>query len=232
VRKKIWLLLILALVVSGCTAKYTIKITKDLGVEETIVALQDAQFFNQYENSSAQRVISFLVAPHLDYLNSNNYIVRETIGPSFGGVVINNSFDTIEKFKETSKFTEQYADEWEYITNGNEVTLRIVGAFNADEYDQTGRYLIEEGEINIQLPFKVISHNADSYDEATNTYTWLIEKPGVEREITITFDKSKIEDAFNPLYLIIGGIIIVILIFMAWIFGKMSGSKARNDLNN
>ena len=55
----------------------------------------------------------------------------------------------------------------------------------------------EEGVIKISLPNReVVSHNADSYDEETETYTWKVDNINT-REISITFDKTA--DKYFPL---------------------------------
>jgi len=227
--RRIFLIMALILFCCGCTADYTIKINEKLEVEESALILEDAAFYNKYENSSVQRVISFILEPNLDYLNANDFLVEQIIGTWTAGVKITNSYESIEKYKEVSKFSEQFADSWDYFEDGDEITLRIRGAFSDSDQDQSGKYLVNEATINIQLPFEVIDHNADNYNESTNTYTWNIDRAGAEKEIFITFDKTIKKDLMQ-LYLIIGGIIVVVLIIVVYVYGALAGSKRRNEI--
>ena len=227
--KRIFLIIALILFCCGCTAEYTIKINEKLEVEESALILENATFYNRYENSSVQRVIAFILEPNLGYLNANGFIVEQILGEGTAGVKITNSYESIEKFKEVSKFSEQFADSWDYIESGNEITLRIKGAFSDSDQDQSGRYLVDSAEVNIQLPFKVIDHNADHYDKSTNTYTWNINRPGMEKEIFITFDKT-VKKEINYIYLVIGGIILVLSVVALYIAGSIVGNKSRNKI--
>jgi hypothetical protein len=225
-KKKIFLLVFLILVCCGCTADYTLKINEDLSVEESIIALEGAEFFNQYEQSSVQRVIAFMIEPHLEYLNGNGYSVSQRLGDSEAGVRIEKKHKNLAEFKTTSKFTEQLASDWEYIETDDYITLKIKGEFNASEQDQSGKYLINSGTIRIILPFEVTSHNADTVSE--NVYTWNIEEPGIEKEISITFNK-KIKKEISVVYFVIGGIIVILVIGVLVVYGKVIEGKKRNE---
>lgn len=229
-KRKICLLLIgILFLCSGCTVNYTLSINEDLTVSESLNAMEGADFYSAYTNSSVQKVIGFILEPNLDYLNSNGYTVDQVLTSSEAGVKVTNEYANLEEYKTKSQLPNQFADDWTYIENGNEITLTITGAFSHDEQNQDGKYVVDEATINIVLPFKVVNHNADSFDEDTNTYTWNFNEDTEEREITITFNKT-IEKPFNSIYIIIGiGIVVVLIIFL--IISKfMDTHKDRNKI--
>jgi len=78
--KKILILFIsLFILCSGCTAEYTLEIKEDLTVKESFTAMEDADFYNSYEYSSAQEVIGFMLEPNLDYLNKNGFEISQIL---------------------------------------------------------------------------------------------------------------------------------------------------------
>lgn len=228
-KKNIILVIVIILLCCGCTADYTVSINEDLSVNESMTALEDEEFFKQYDKSSVQRVIGFLLKPNLDYLNSNGFKITQLFNSNTAGVKIENSYKSIDDYKKISKIIDQFADEFEYTVDGNKVTIKIVGKFNADEQDQeVDKYLVENGKINIKLPHKVYEHNADSVDKDKGIYTWNIKEAGVEREILLVFDKNIRKDLIY--YIVIGGIIVVIGIIEVVIYKGILDNKSRNKL--
>ena len=67
--KRILYVIALILLCCGCSTKYTIEIDENLGVKEYAKAVETDEFFEQYPNSSVERVIGFLLEPNLEYLN-------------------------------------------------------------------------------------------------------------------------------------------------------------------
>lgn len=227
-KKNVIMIVMLILLCCGCTAEYTINIDKDLRVTESMTATSGAEFFSEYNKSSVQRVIGFLLEPNLEYLNENGFKITHLFNTSAAGVRIENSYESIEEYKEISKIINQFADDFEYTTNGNKVTLKIVGKFNADEQDQSGKYLVDTGKISIKLPHKVLEHNADSVDTKNGIYTWNIEEAGVEREILLVFDKRIRKDLI--FYIVIGGIIVLATVGGLVIYNGVLANKTRNKL--
>ena len=228
--KKISLILLVLLILcSGCTAQYTLSIQEDLSVKESFTAMEDAEFYNEYTHSSVQKVIGFILEPNLDYLNENGFTITEIINKRDAGVEIENSYKSIEEYKEKSKVTNQLADDWTYEENGDEITLTIKGAFSQEEQSQDGRYVVDEAQINIQLPFTVVSHNADEHEEGTDIYTWSFDQNTEEKEITITFNKN-IERKFSPVYIVIGVMVAIILIIVYIIFAAKKENKKNNQV--
>ena len=226
-KRRIIYIIALILLCCGCSTEYTIEIDENLGVKEYARAVETEDFFEQYPNSSIERVVGFLLEPNLEYLNSNGFTVSDVNESEEAGVIISNSYESIEEYIKTSKIYEQYGN-LEYSDDNGKITLRIKGLLSNNEQDQSGKYLIDTSKINIKLPHNVIGHNADSVDEETGVYTWNINEPGVERELYITFDKTIKSEL--PIGFILVGIIAVALIILGYLtYSKVSSSRSKRN---
>ena len=116
-KKLVLLFISLLILCSGCTAEYTLSIREDFTVTESFTAMEDADFYNTYKNSSVQKVIGFILEPNLEYLNSNGYQVDQVIHNSDAGVKVENTYKSLEEFKEKSKVPNQIASDWSYVDN-------------------------------------------------------------------------------------------------------------------
>lgn len=230
--RKLYLIFICLLILcSGCTADYTLTINEDFTVKESFTAMETAEFYNEYKNSSVQKVIGFILEPNLEYLNENGYQVDQVINKKDAGAKIEKTYDSIDEFKRDSKLPNQIASNWSYVDNGDTVTLTIKGALNQDEQDQDGRYVIDEARVKIVVPFEVINHNADSNND--NTYTWDFDAKSGEKEIAITFNKmKKVDKGEEPPYIIFGIIVVIVLILGIVIYSIIQGNKNRNDIDD
>lgn len=223
-KKSLIMILAIILLCCGCTADYTLRINEDGTVSEIVEGLEGVDFYSRYPNSSVQHVIGFLVEPHLDYLNKHNYKITEVYESENAGVILTNKFDSIEKYLSTSKAASQYGSEIEYTEKDGYITLKIKGRLGQETQEQTDQMVIEEAFINISLPNrKVKSHNADSIDEETDTYTWKVNNID-EKELTITFAKDA--NKYFPLVEIIAIVAFVVFFIVAgYIATKIIGRK-------
>lgn len=230
--KKIYLLFIgLLILCSGCSAEYTLTVHDDLSVTEYFTAIEDAEFYNSYKGSSAQKVIGFILEPNREYFNSNSYQVEQIINQKKAGIKATKDFRNLGELKEKSKVPNQISDNWDYIDNGDTITLSLKGFLNQDTQDQDGRYVIDEAKIKIIIPFEVMEHNADSVKD--NTYTWNLDTKTDEKEIKITFNKTKkVDKGEEPPYIIFGIIIVIVLIVGIAIHSVIQGNKSRNNLDD
>ena len=227
-KKNLIMILAIILLCCGCNAEYTLKINEDGSVSEIVKGLEDVDFYSRYPNSSVQHVIGFLIEPHLEYLNKSGYELTEILRNENAGIQLTNKFNSIEKYLSTSKAAKQYGKEIEYVEKDGKITLKIVGKLGEETQEQNEKYVIENGVINISLPNrKVTSHNADSYDEETETYTWKVDNVNT-REISITFAKNA--NKYFPLVEIIAIIgFIVVCIVCGYFYTKVVMKK--NSIN-
>lgn len=218
--KKFILLILLCLILTGCKAKYTLNINEDLSVEETMVGLEDEEFYKKYYNSSKDRVIEFSTIFYQDYLKKYNYEKEKVVEGEYTGQKVSTKFDTLENYFSSSEAYKQFYKEWKHDIKDGIVTIELKDKLekNGNCYD---RYIIDECDVSVILPFKVIEHNADNYDKATNTYTWKIDidEP---KDIYIEFDTNLLKkDSFMYIvYIIIGALIIAAVAFLTIYFKK------------
>jgi hypothetical protein len=184
-------------------------------VDETIVGLENEEYFARYPRSSKKRVIRFTTALVNDYLESLNYN-REIVNVGeYTGEKVNHKFKTLEDFFTNSKAHEQLYKTFDTNINGKIVTISL-----KDKYPKNGnsvdKFIVNDCKVTIILPFLVKEHNADEYDEIDNSYTWNLNIDD-KKEIYIKFDTCKKvikSDLEKYLPFIIGGSIIVIILIL------------------
>ena len=69
------------------------------------------------------------------------------------------------------------------------------------------RYVIDEGTVNIIVPFKVLEHNADDVDLSNNKYTWYVNSSN-DKTIYIKLDSNKKANNWD-LYIILGSLLLI-----------------------
>ena len=105
--------------------------------------------------------------------------------------------------------------------------------FKPNDPDDPSRYNIKELTIAITSKYKVIEHNADRFNEKTNTYYWDINANTVDFDLLFSFN-SKIK--FNPyinIYLMIFISLVVLLvtwISICWFYRKEKINKLKKGV--
>lgn len=225
-KKKYFIFIMLLFLCVGCKVKYTLTIDKDGKVESTALLTESKSFYDSYQHSSTGRVISFILEPYLDKLNSNNYEVNNSIGNENSGVKIKKKFDNIEDYINNDIFYSQFTDKINYSKNGKKVSISLTGKLSGDAQNQS-KIPVKEGSIVIELPFKVTKNNADKVDG--NRYIWNVSQEE-EKEIIIEYDSSKINKSFKiPGIVIFLIIIISILVILFLVYNKMSAERKKSN---
>ncbi len=229
-KKNFILLLFFVMLCCGCEANYTLRINEDLTVSETLSATEPAEFFLQYENSSVQRVVGFILEPNLEVINANKYQVGYINDSDKGGATLTKNYNSLEEYVKNTKISEQFGNEITYTKNGDETTLSITGSFSVDEQDQETGYKVQTAKISIVVPFEVTNHNADSYDKDSNTYTWNFDENSEERTLTLTFNQAMKEEESNW-YVYAGIGLVVVLIGVYVVLTIVNQNKQRNKMD-
>ncbi len=234
-KSKFLLILTLILLCSGCKVEYTLEIHDDLSISESVLATEDAAFYEAYPYASVRTVIGYILTPNLEYLNENHFVVEELIQSDEAGVMIKNKYQNLEEYHNISKmpFQYNYVDGLKYQVNGDEVTLSIMGNFQKAEQDQLAGYNIDEATVNLVVPFDVISHNADRYNEDTHTYSWDFDEENSSKEMMITFDTTKkaAENKEDFPYVIVGIVVVALLIVGIIVVNMIQKNRLRNSID-
>lgn len=226
--KKILILVFLCLFCVGCEAKYELIIDKDLTVQENITGLEDDAFYNNYPKSTKERVIGFMTETKNEYLNEIGYEKNIVNIGDLTGATFSKEFSTIEEYFGKSQAYTQFYENWSYEIKEDIITISLENQLLKNN-DSIERYVIDDCEVSITLPFKVKKNNADSINKKTNTYTWEL-NGSKGKDIYIKFDKTEFasykENKYID-YIIIGLILLVIGIVITIVYNK---NKKNNEV--
>lgn len=210
--KKIVLMLIFVLLVTGCTADYTLYIEKDKSVKENfVIESPNENFLELGKNikSTIQSKYDTMVPAFSDIPNLKIFKGKET-----SGMKGKNEYDSIEQLNESLYFKNFNA---KVRLEQNEYTSLYI----TNNYDYF--YFLEETEYNpislnaimvhIDIPFEVIETNADEVNGTI--YTWNISDTEQLRTLYVQFNENKIvRKIIWDDKLIIAVVILSILIFV------------------
>lgn len=226
--KKIVLILAIPFFLTGCvSAKYTLDIDKDLKISEEVFISATSEYFGSFYKNNPITIVKewYNDDEMLNSLIKNNYsheLVTENV--TYPGVLVKKKYDTLSEYANNTIFKDQIFENVYSITNDNLITLKATG-FLPYVDDQTDvRFPISNLKINIKVPYVVTDHNADKFNPKNNTYTWEITKETEEKEINLTFDKTKIYVYNLVMYIsiFILSLIVIILIFLGYKLIKKS----------
>ena len=228
-KKKIILVLIMILFCAGCKVKYNIKINDDGTVEETMVASETPDFYEEYEHTSTGKVISRILEQYSDILNEKKYDVETNIYVNVdSGATLKKKYDSFNDYVGNSILYTQFTDKIDYSEDGDTITIKAKGKFSTSEQNQDYFY-VDEGTIVITVPYKVLDNNADKVQG--NTYVWNFNKESnEEKEIKLVYSKSKLSN-MNIDYSVIIVIGVLILLAIISIFICMKFNTSRKEAN-
>ena len=227
--KKIIVLIIMLLLITGCNVREDITINKDLTVVESVKMTGTPEFFNNRYMMLPVNVLREILESdeRESYLKENGYDYKIDTNETYPFVLATKKYESIDKFTDSTIFKFQYFAEFKTTYNDNLVTMKA-SKFNEYEDGDIEQYPIKTCSINIKLPYVVTDSNADKVDKRTNTYIWNIKEDTENKEIIITFDKNRTY-IYNLSWYISLGIIILMVIIAAMLIIR---AVRKNKLNN
>lgn len=225
--KKILYLIIILLTISGCTARYQLKINEDLTVEEVIVGLEDDSFYDNYYNSKKSRVVDFVMATKIDYLKSENYKIEKKYEDLLYGATVSKTYNSLDEYSKNSIAYKQLYNSL-VINKDNDIIEISLSEKLPKNGQSNDRYVIDEGKIEIIVPFKVVEHNADEYDKDTNKYIWNVNSSN-DKNIYIKFDSSKKDNKNNYDIIFVIGLGFIIILAGYIVVKKYQTSQSEKD---
>lgn len=213
--KKLSISLLSIMILSGCTVDYSINIDKDLIVDESIK-------INELTNTILTQTLDvdiFLDKAIDNYQNDPRYdlyMYEKYTDDSETYVTAKAYYLDFNAYLENKKIKDTLFENFNIIKEGNTYNFVYVAKNSKDVeiFNDSELYtsLIDEVRLNITLPFKVISNNANNVDIETNTYTWIYKKNENLKNIDIKFDisKSAARKEAIGIYLLTGLIVIVL----------------------
>ena len=232
--KKIVILLIPFLLTGCVSAKYNLNIESDLSIKEEINISATKEYFNDFYMDFPLTMVkeaynnTELMSPIKQ--NGYSYELKEDNVP-YPSVFVSKKYETLTSYSTDTIFKGQLFQEIFVTEDNNLITLKTSDftPYAPDDSDgDMNKFPISDCEITIKLPFIATENNADKYDAKTNTYTWVINKKTKDKEINITFDKTRIYIYNLVFYISIG--ILFVLIGIGIYFGLRI--KNKNKYNN
>lgn len=180
--KYLFLLLIVVLL-SGCSVKYDLNIDNDLSVTEKIEASEREDVIKAKTGVNSDKVVNYLY----------DIFKRENIEPSISSKIESDnligyatvSHDSIDDY--VDNFSSDIFEKASLSKSDNIYSLTFKQTEKLSSELSTSP-IYDKVTVNITLPFKVVENNADKVYK--NTYTWEIKSEEELRKIKIKFDIS------------------------------------------
>lgn len=232
-KKKI-LLLIIPFILTGCASvNYNITIDNDLTVLEEATITGSTEYFNIFNKNYPKTIVLewYEDADIQSILNNNNY-KHELIekGVYYPSVFVKKTYASLQEYTTNTIFNNQVFEDILITNNDDLITINTVNFLSRSEDETDQGYNIDNLSITISLPFKVSDHNADTYSEKNNTYTWYIDSATSEKEINLTFNKNKIYVYNFSKYVSLFLIIILVLALIYFIRKIILKNKLNNKI--
>ena len=200
---KIFLLIVIILITSGCSGNYNLKINPDLSIDENLELSIDN------DNNAYDRTLKIF---------ENNNIPKDNYDVSISSdkVIIeyNDKFSSIEDYLLNSNVYKQLFDKIEYNKNKKYVDLYVDQNIKLknDYTKNNGSNLTDFDfiQINITNPYKMILTNADMVND--NIYTWSLTKDNYNKKIQMQFKPSFNKFPYRPI--IVGSLILIISLIL------------------
>ena len=174
---KVVILLLIVLLVSGCSGVYNLEINKDLTVKEELNLVLDN------ESSNYDKINDLLNRNKTD--DSEYKLVNE--GDNLN-LSYTRTYDSIEDYLLESPIYKQLFDNITYNTDRKEISLEASNILNLKSNSLNYSNNVRLIQINVTTPFKILEENSDLSSE--NTYSWTINNNTQEKDIFISFSTN------------------------------------------
>lgn len=212
---KIFTIFCLLLFSTGCSVKYDLTINEDSSINEDVIAEEQTDRMEARTKLKGEQAINYLY--NMFAKDNDRYSLSSSDSNKTTEVTASATYENIDEY--SSMFISDVFDNINVTRDGDKVTLTTSQKKSLGGYDSTS-LIYDEIEVNISVPFDVISENADSIK--SNVYTWKIEKGKKLKNIKITYvDKSEKDKAtvsinnkkynFKYEFIVLGGFITIIL---------------------
>lgn len=212
---KLFTIFCLLLFSTGCSVKYDLTINEDSSINEDVIAEEQTDRMEARTKLKGEQAINYLY--NMFAKDNDRYSLSSSDSNKTTEVTASATYENIDEY--SSMFTSDVFDNINVTRDGDKVTLTASQRKSLGGYDSTS-LIYDEIEVNISVPFDVVSENADSI--RSNVYTWKIEKGKKLKNIKITYvDKSEKDKAtisinnkkynFKYEFIVLGSFITIIL---------------------
>ena len=190
--KRIVLILFLVIMISGCSVDYSLKINKDLSINEKITASENTDRMKSRTNLDVNQSVRYLYNIYKrEDMNDDSYSIISK--DSNTAVTVNNSYKSIKEYSD--KFDNDIFKQKNNYKDKKNVVIELDQTDLIDS-KSTNRYVYDKINITIEVPFEVKESNADSVKG--NRYTWYVSKDTKElKKIYIKFDGERVKNTVS-----------------------------------
>ena len=224
--KKI-LFVFIIFILSGCSVEYNLYVNEDKTVSEKVIAEEKTNKLESLTRTKGDQAITYIYNMYKregEDINLSNQSSKDTTK-----VLATAYHNNIEEY--ASKFTSDVIKKADVTKSDGVVTLLLNQSQKLNN-DESYSLIYDNIKVNINIPFKVIEHNADTV--TGNTYTWNISRNSDLKNIKISYDEEKIKNktsikinnkTFNINYGIIAGSVIIVLVLLIILFVYVNNKK-------
>lgn len=179
--KKIILLSILCLLLSGCTVNYNLKIEDNLFTETIKGNVLNEEVKIDKDQTDTNYTNYFITKEQPVLINDDNIFYKKTLSKNNNSTDYIYSYTYNENTIKDSRILNECFENFEFKEKNNTYHLAAFGDFYCDYTDTIN--------INISTEYNVSIHNAKEIKN--NTYTWIIDKNNKDNlNLYISIDKN------------------------------------------
>lgn len=209
---KIYLLVIIMFLFSGCDIKYSVSFSKEGLIDDNVSV-----------NNAVIKANNELMLSPVNLLFQNNFY--NVNYPSSSSFIAKQQWKDINEYFEYSLIPRSFSSLVEFNKNGSKINISFV--YSDALKEKISLYgSIESLTVSLYIPYYVSSHNATSV--SGSTYTWVIDD--IENAyIEINFDMEKDKNHKQNIFSICT-IVIVLVIIVATIIYFVHKNKKNNEI--
>ena len=193
---KYLLLMIVVLLLTGCSGNYNLKFNNDLSINEELNIFIDNKLDN-YE-----RTYNLLDQSGVDENDYTVTVVKDQIN-----IVYKKKYNSFEDYYLNDSLYKVLFENVEFTKDNSGMKINAESLLKLDDKENENiinSYDIEDFNINLELPFSINKNNADKVDN--NIYTWTLDNSDTYKNINIEFDYNN-DKVQSIILLVLMGII-------------------------
>jgi hypothetical protein len=224
--KKILIILFLVIMISGCKVTYELKINNDLSINEKAIISENTNRLTSRTNLDVNQSVQYLYKIYKpDFMSDGSYSISSKYNDTY--VTVNNTYSSIEDY--SKKFSNDLFSLYNSYDNKKHITIDIAQMDLLDS-KATNRYVYDEIDVSIEVPFEVIDTNAEIVNG--NIYKWhikpdtneykslYIEFNGERPKNTVSFSLGKKSFFVGYEWIILVAVVIAIVVALSIVYIK------------
>ena len=165
----------------GCQISYDLVIDENLAIEESITGFESNSILEQ-NGRTKEEEINYIIST-LKQVGELGFYTKSPIYYSHSaGVKVSHLFNSYDDYLNTSPLKAIIFSNFNIKKESDKITIKTKASYIQQVTDDTSLSL---NIININIPYPVIKHNADS--NSGNTYTWQLLKNKPKKDIELIY---------------------------------------------